>query len=438
MLFLTNTKIGIKEQFNPIDGKNVRMYVCGPTVYDFAHIGNARSAVNFDILYRTLKTIYENVTYVRNVTDIDDKIINECVKKNVSAKELTNEMIANYQQDIKYLNVLPPTIEPKATDHLNEMISMIETLIKKGFAYESEGQVLFSVDAYKNYGCISSKKSLDDLNAGSRIYVESYKKSPNDFILWKPEKNLKFGFDSPFGYGRPGWHIECSAMSMKYLGTPFDIHGGGIDLLFPHHENENAQSCCYSDSLNMANFWVHNGHLSVDSQKMSKSLGNFITVRELSKNYSSAVLRLALISTHYRKPLNWSDDLLEMSRQTIMRWSQIPKSDHLQTKNPEILEILYDDLNTPRAIALIHDLANSYFKKKSEETAFKFHDCLSLLGISFEEETVGEKILDLIEKRSIAKKNKDFKAADLIREKLLGLGISLKDTKDGTTWKKNT
>lgn len=437
MLYLTNTRTGQKELFEPLDKSNVKMYVCGPTVYDFAHIGNARSAVAFDILYRVLLVLFKNVTYVRNITDIDDKIINECIAKKKSPSDLTKQMINYFEKDMDYLNVLRPTIEPKATDHLSDMIGMIEKLIQKNHAYISEGHVLFDVSSFKEYGKLSSKEVLEDLVAGSRIEIASYKKNPNDFVLWKPEPLDDFAYDSPFGRGRPGWHIECSSMSMKYLGETFDIHGGGIDLLFPHHENEHAQSCCYSSKSLMANFWVHNGHLSVNGQKMSKSLGNFRTVKELSGMHSSAVLRLALISSHYRKPLNWTDDLLFQSQKAIERWSQIiEKTTNAKDCPDQVLEALFDDMNTPKAISYIHELANKYFQTKENNLKEQISASLNMLGIRLEKNEASKEIMDLIEQRNIARKNKDFKQSDLIREKLLSLGFVIEDTKEGTICRK--
>ena len=316
-LKLTNSLKKQKELFKPINPKKITMYACGPTVYDSPHVGNARSLVVFDTLFRVLKMIYgENVSYVRNITDVDDKIIEASKKNNKSIKEITENVTKIFHKDCKSLNCLKPTEEPKATEHIKGMIEMTSSLIKKSFAYEKKGHIYFSVSAFKNYGKLSNK-NLDELKAGNRIEVSDLKKNPMDFVLWKPSDPKDPGWESPWGRGRPGWHLECSVMSEKYLGKNFDIHGGGLDLIFPHHENEIAQSCCNNSSDSFANYWVHNGFVTINKEKMSKSLGNIITISDAVKKYSGQVVRLALFSAHYSQPLDWNDELLQNQKNTI-------------------------------------------------------------------------------------------------------------------------
>ena len=317
-----NTLSGKKEIFDPIDKNNIRMYVCGPTVYDFAHIGNARPVIVFDVLFRLLRLYYGKnlVTYVRNITDIDDKIIKASNEKNISTTELTKQTTKNFHEDIKHLNVLKPSFEPKATETIKEMILMIEQLIKKELAYCAENHVLFNTKESKEYGKLSNR-SKEDMLAGARVEVAPYKKNPYDFVLWKPSKDQEPGWESPWGFGRPGWHIECSAMVKKFLGISFDIHAGGADLIFPHHENEIAQSEGVHEKM-FSKYWMHNGYLNIEGEKMSKSLGNIMTIRELLNEYDGEVLRFAMLSSHYRQPINFSKDLLDSSKKQLNRMNQ--------------------------------------------------------------------------------------------------------------------
>ena len=366
-LMLYDTFTNSKRKFEPIDPNNVRMYVCGPTVYDYAHVGNARPVIVFDILFRLLQKIYGsgNVTYVRNITDVDDKIIHAANDQNEDIGMLTEKTINYFHDDAKYVGALKPTFEPRATEHIPEMIELIEKLISKEFAYVADGNVLFSSNKFKEYGKLSGK-NLDEMVAGSRVGVESYKKEESDFVLWKPSKEDEPSWKSPWGDGRPGWHIECSAMSEKLLGENFDIHGGGQDLIFPHHENEIAQSECANNNK-FANYWVHNGFVTVEGNKMSKSDGNFVTVNELKDSFQGEVIRLTMISTHYRQPLNWTKDNLNESKKTLDKWYTFLShfnGDELKDANNdnEIMETLLDDMNTPKAISVLHQ---------------KFKDCQS-------------------------------------------------------------
>ena len=364
---LYDTFTNSKKKFEPIDPNNVRMYVCGPTVYDYAHVGNARPVIVFDILFRLLQKIYgsENVTYVRNITDVDDKIIHAANDQNEDIGILTEKTINYFHDDAKYIGALKPTFEPRATEHIPEMIELIEKLISKEFAYEADGNGLFSSNKFKEYGKLSGK-NLDEMVAGSRVGVERYKKEESDFVLWKPSKEDEPSWKSPWGDGRPGWHIECSAMSEKLLGENFDIHGGGQDLIFPHHENEIAQSECANNNK-FANYWIHNGFVTVEGNKMSKSDGNFVTVNELKDSFQGEVIRLTMISTHYRQPLNWTKDNLNESKKTLDKWYTFLinfNDGELKDANNdnEIMETLLDDMNTPKAISVLHQ---------------KFKDCQS-------------------------------------------------------------
>ena len=378
-LHLTNSLSKKKETFKPINPKKISLYACGPTVYDIPHVGNARSLVVFDVLFRILKALYgSNVTYVRNITDVDDKIIEVSQKKNKDIREITNEVTKTFHDNCKSLNCLSPSIEPKATDHIKEMIEIISSLISKGFAYENQKHVYFEVNSFKDYGKLSNT-NLDELKAGSRIEISNLKKNPIDFILWKPSKQKEPGWNSPWGRGRPGWHIECSAMSEKYLGKNFDIHGGGLDLIFPHHENEIAQSCCNNNLKNFANYWVHNGFLTINKEKMSKSLGNIISISDAVKKYSGQVVRLALLSAHYTQPLDWNDDLLINQEKILNKWYNIYQ-DKEEENSSEVEEILLDDLNTPGFIAKMHELYNEAYKG-DEEKKSKFNIALKLIGL---------------------------------------------------------
>ena len=444
-LRLTNSLTRQKELFKPINSKKITMYACGPTVYDNPHVGNARSLVVFDTLFRVLKMIYgKNVSYVRNITDVDDKIIEASKKNNKSIKEITESVTKTFHKDCESLNCLKPTDEPKATEHIKGMIEMTSSLIKKGFAYENKGHVYFSVSAFKNYGKLSNK-NLDELKAGNRIEVSNLKKNPIDFVLWKPSDSKDPGWESPWGRGRPGWHLECSVMSEKYLGKNFDIHGGGLDLIFPHHENEIAQSCCNNSTDSFANYWVHNGFVTINKEKMSKSLGNIITISDAVKKYSGQVVRLALLSAHYSQPLDWNDELLQNQKNTIEKWYNL----YEKTNEKNILDVsetLLDDLNTPGFIAKIHELYNSANNgdKKSKSL---FNNACKLIGLfninkdkweDFKKSNIKvseEYILKKIAERTKAKKDGNFNLADKIRKDLLNQGIVIEDQQDKTIWK---
>ena len=443
-LLLTNSLTRKKEIFKPINPKKISLYACGPTVYDNPHVGNARSLVVFDVLYRVLKTLYRsNVTYVRNITDVDDKIIEASHKNKMSIEEITKKITNVFHENCKKLNCLKPSIEPKATEHIKGMIEMTASLISKGFAYENKGHVYFSVNSFKDYGKLSNK-NLDELKAGTRIEVSDLKKNPVDFVLWKPSKNEDPGWESPWGRGRPGWHLECSVMSEKYLGKNFDIHGGGLDLIFPHHENEIAQSCSNNDIKNFANYWVHNGFVTINREKMSKSLGNVITITDAVNKYSGQVVRLALLSAHYSQPLDWNDKLLNSQETTLDKWYNIYSEKEENTS--EVDEVLLDDINTPGYIAKLHDLYNAA-SKGDEEKKSKFNRACKLIGLfdlnKSEWENVKKSkisvpesyIKNKIEERAKAKNNKNFALADKIREELLSKGIVIEDQKGKTIWK---
>ena len=443
-LLLTNSLTRKKEIFKPINPKKISLYACGPTVYDNPHVGNARSLVVFDVLYRILKVLYRsNVTYVRNITDVDDKIIEASHKNKMSIEEITKKVTNVFHENCKSLNCLKPSIEPKATEHIKGMIEMTASLISKGFAYENKGHVYFSVNSFKDYGKLSNK-NLDELKAGTRIEVSDLKKNPVDFVLWKPSKNEDPGWESPWGRGRPGWHLECSVMSEKYLGKNFDIHGGGLDLIFPHHENEIAQSCCNNNTKNFANYWVHNGFVTINNEKMSKSLGNIITISEAVNKYSGQVVRLALLSAHYSQPLDWNDELLNSQQSILDKWYNLYSEKKEDTF--DIDKILLDDLNTPGYIAKIHELYNDAIKG-DEQKKSKFNKACKLIGlfniskkewesskkskISVSENYISKKI----EERTKAKNSGNFVLADKIREELLSKGIMIEDQKGKTIWK---
>ena len=447
-----DTYSNTKKLFTPLDASNVRMYVCGATVYDYAHVGNARPVIVFDIVYRMLQFKYgsDHVTYVRNITDVDDKIIEASNSLNEDINTLTKRTIDYFHDDADYVGALQPNVEPKATDHILEMIDIIEKLIEKNHAYEADGNVLFAVNTFDNYGNLSGK-SLEDLIAGARVEVADYKKNPADFILWKPSKANEPGWDSPWGKGRPGWHIECSAMSEKYLGQSFDIHGGGQDLTFPHHENEIAQSeSC--NNKKFANFWMHNGFLSIEGEKMSKSLGNFITINELKDKYQGEVIRFNMMLTHYRQPLNWTEKSLQDSKKTLDKWYKIlgACNKSLASKNElisnKMLNALADDVNTPQAIAELHQLYKAANDGDTEALEIFYNSC-QFLGILISDysswSSWQSKIIDidenlineLIEKRNEARRAKDFAEADRIRDELLNLSVILEDKDNETTWK---
>ena len=449
---LFNTLSGNKERLEAIDPKHIKIYACGPTVYNYAHIGNARMAVVFDTLVRTLRVIYPKVTYVSNITDIDDKIIEAAKKQNVEITSITEKYTKIYNDDMLKLNVLAPDIQPKATEYIPEMIELIVELIEKDFAYEKEGHVLFHVPTYQNYGKLS-KRNRDEQIAGSRVEVAPFKKDPADFVLWKPSTDEQPGWESPWGIGRPGWHTECSAMSKKTLGLPFDIHGGGRDLIFPHHENEIAQSCCTSANIDepdsYAKYWMHNGFVTINGEKMAKSLGNIILVKDLAENYHGEVIRLALLSSHYRQGLDWNEKIIHQANKLINKLYKI-KDDldnvTISDKNEDDLDaisILMDDLNTPGLITELNNIVKEYNSSNSEKENIKSRLSLisSVLGI-LEDETFNEiseefknKINNMILKRSEAKNNKDFKTADAIRDQLIELGVEINDSSDGTEWK---
>ena len=445
-IFLTNNLTNKKEKFIPKDKNNVRMYVCGPTVYDDPHIGNARPVVVFDILFKILKNKYPNVTYVRNITDVDDKIIKSSKENNISISELTKKITQSFNEDCIYLNCEQPNHEPKATEHISEMIEMISELIKKGFAYENNKHVYFEVKKFKDYGQLSNKK-LDELVAGSRIEVSDNKKNPEDFVLWKPSETDEPSWDSPWGKGRPGWHLECSAMSKKYLGNEFDVHGGGVDLLFPHHENEIAQSRCANDSKAFANYWLHNAFITMSNEKMAKSQGNILKIKDFRNNKSGQVLRMALMSAHYRQPLDWNDKLLEECENTISKWYNVYLNIKTKLKiSDEILKPLLDDLNTPGYIANLHKLYEKAVKGSDEDKILFISACnfIGLLNetkedwLKFKKNKVSiseNEILIKINQRNEARVNKNYEEADKIRDELLDKGVLIEDKDGKTTWK---
>jgi len=442
---LTNTLTRKKELFEPINSSNITMYACGPTVYDNPHVGNARTLVVFDTMFRVLNKLYDNkVVYVRNITDVDDKIIEISKKKNLSIEKITSEVTKIFHKDCKDLNCLKPTFEPKATEHISEMIEMISSLIKKKFAYENKGHVYFSVASFKNYGLLSNK-NLDELKSGTRVEVSNLKKNPIDFVLWKPATDTDPGWSSPWGRGRPGWHLECSVMSEKYLGKNFDIHGGGLDLIFPHHENEIAQSCCNNSTKFFANYWIHNGFVTINKEKMSKSLGNVITISDAIKKYSAPAVRLALLSAHYSQPLDWNDNLLTNQKNTIDKWYNL-YDEEINEDISEISNPLLDDLNTPGFIAKIHELYNDGCNGNKKSKSL-FNSACRLIGLFNLNRSEWENlkkinskipetyILEKIEERKKAKNEKKFNLADKIRDDLFNKGIVIEDQKGKTVWK---
>ncbi len=447
-IFLTNSLGNKKEKFTPINSKKIGMYVCGPTVYDNPHIGNARPLVVFDILFKVLKCKYGNkaVTYVRNITDIDDKIITSSIEKKITISDLTKKITDIFHDDCKYLNCENPTYEPKATENISLMIEMINTLIKNKFAYEKNNHVYFEVKKFKDYGKLSNK-NLDELIAGARVEISENKNNPADFVLWKPSVESEPSWDSPWGKGRPGWHLECSAMSKKFLGNKFDIHGGGRDLIFPHHENEIAQSRCANENETFANFWLHNGFITISNEKMSKSQGNILKIGDFKKNVSGQVLRLALISSHYKQPLDWNNKLLSECEKTINKWYESFIEIKKQTLIPdEYLFPLYDDLNTPGFIANLHKL----FEKSQNGTDIDkqiFVSACNFVGLLNEDKNTWNKfkksklkiteqeIKQKIDERNNARKNKDYKLADKIRNDLADKGVLIEDKDDKTLWK---
>jgi len=446
-----NSLNGQKEEFNPCNPEHIKIYACGPTVYNYAHIGNARMAVVFDTFVRTLRIFYPKVTYVSNITDIDDKIIEAAHEQKVEISSITEKYTKIYNDDMAELNVLMPDIQPKATEYIPEMIELIEDLISKDFAYEKDGHVLFHVPNYDNYGKLS-KRNRDEQIAGSRVEIAPFKKDPADFVLWKPSDKSQPGWDSPWGVGRPGWHTECSAMSKKTLGLPFDIHGGGRDLIFPHHENEIAQSCCSSanieDPTSYAKYWMHNGFVTIDGEKMSKSLGNIILVNELTESHHGEVIRLALLSSHYRQGLDWNEKIIHQASILLDKLYEIKfllngeNKEYSSETNLEPIAYLADDLNTPGLIAELHKLVKDFNTSNSNKSEIKIHLNLisQALGILQDDsykkisEELESKIHSLILKRKVAKDSKDYELADKIRNELLDLGVEIKDTSSGTDW----
>ena len=442
-----NTLSNKKEKFIPINNNKVGMYVCGPTVYDFPHIGNARPLVVFDVLFRLLQNLYgkQKVTYVRNITDIDDKIIESSKKNKKSIKELTETITKSFHEDCIYLNCLNPSFEPKATEHINEMIDMVSNLLKNKHAYENEKHVYFSVSSFKNYGKLSNKNS-EQLIAGSRVEVSKYKQNPLDFVLWKPSDENDPGWNSPWGRGRPGWHLECSVMSEKFLGKQFDIHGGGLDLVFPHHENEIAQSCCSNKNEKFANYWLHNGFVTFDKEKMSKSIGNIVTINKLRKNVNGLVVRLALLSSHYKQPLDWNEKLIEESHNTLDKWYSQFEKIKPEKLNEDVLKPLQEDLNTPEYIAKLHSLFEES-SRGSKSSKVKFLSACQQIGlleedkqswenfkkskVKIDESIINKKIKD----RNEARKKGNYKLADTLRKELEDNGVIIEDKQDKTTWK---
>ena len=430
-IFLTNTLSRKKEEFKPINSEEITMYVCGPTVYDRPHLGNARSAVVYDVLYRLLLKVYPKVKYVRNITDVDDKIINAAIENNESIQSLTTRITSYYHDDINALNCILPTYEPKASQYIAQMIKMIERLITMGHAYVAQKHVLFSVASFADYGKLANR-SRDEMIAGARVEIAPFKKDPADFVLWKPspESEFEFGFESPWGRGRPGWHIECSAMSNNLLGDVFDIHGGGADLMFPHHENEVAQSVCASSNHKFVRYWVHNGFLMVDGEKMSKSLGNFKTVRQvLDDGIEGVVIRYLYLTTHYRKPLDFTMKALLDATKSITRFREAIIGINKVCDIKEFVEIIADDLNTPQLLAKLHEYAHLALKGDGE-AAIKVRTGCEFLGLDLSEAALPQDLVELAEKRLIAKGNKNWVLADTLRDEILSLGYEIKDGKD--------
>jgi cysteinyl-tRNA synthetase len=456
-LKIHNSFSGKKEDFIPLDKNHIKIYACGPTVYNFAHIGNARMAVVFDTFVRLLRHTYPKVTYVSNITDIDDKIITAAREQKLPISEITTKYTQIYNSDMETLGVNKPDHQPKATEYIDEMVELIQTLINKGHAYENDGHVLFHVLSYKQYGSLS-KRNRDEQIAGSRVEVAPYKKDAADFVLWKPSSDDQPGWDSPWGFGRPGWHTECSAMSEKTLGLPFDIHGGGRDLVFPHHENEIAQSCCASastdDPTSYAKYWMHNGFVTVEGEKMSKSLNNITLVKELTDNYQGEVLRLALLSSHYRQGLDWNEKIIYQAEKLLNKLYKIleENSELLSNDNTkvddEVLNAMSDDLNTPKAISVLNSLAKEYPLLAGSQRINcinKIKSSGQLLGILhqdpktwFSKDTSHMDVVlieKLMAKRNEAKLSKNYVEADSIRQQLFSMGVEIFDSKDGSEWK---
>jgi len=458
-LKIHNTLGNSKEEFIPVDSSHVRIYACGPTVYDYAHIGNARMAVVNDLLVRLLRSLYPKVTYVSNITDIDDKIIEAAQNAKTPFQELTRKFEKIYNEDMFALGVLLPDMQPRATEYIKDMIGLTKKLIEAEHAYEKDGHVLFHVPSFKKYGCLS-KRNRDEQILGSRVEVAPYKKDPTDFVLWKPSPDPLPGWDSPWGFGRPGWHLECSAMSEKTLGLPFDIHSGGMDLTFPHHENEIAQSCGAHKKIDnpqyFAKYWFHNGFVIVNGEKMSKSIGNIKLVHDLINNYQGEVLRLTLLSAHYRQPLNWTVNSINQNNAMLERlYRGVKELNKIEADSEEcgvpdnIMEALCDDLNTPKALAELNLLSNSIStvsadeKKKIKGKILATGKLIGILqedpdkwlGYGYSESLDNKTIENLIKKRNEARRDKNFALADTIRDKLKNKKIEIEDTKDGTIWR---
>jgi cysteinyl-tRNA synthetase len=456
-LKLYDTLTREKRKFVPLDAANVRMSVCGPTVYDFAHIGNARPVIVFDVLFRLLRHLYgpEHVTYVRNITDVDDKINARAAERGIPIRQLTEETYANFKADVAALGCLPPTVEPRATEHIDEMKALIERLVANGCAYVAEDHVLFDVKQMPDYGRLSNR-SLDEMIAGARVEVAPYKRDATDFVLWKPSKPGEPAWPSPAGIaapGRPGWHIECSAMAWKHLGETFDIHGGGIDLVFPHHENEIAQSRCAFHTPVVANFWMHNGFLQVEGEKMAKSAGSFVTIHELLNDWPGEVLRFNMLRTHYRQPIDWTLKGLEESQKTLDVWyhvfgDMVARTD--VSPDEEVIAALEDDLNTPRVLTRLHALTSEIRGPAAGLHQIELKRALKASGMILGVLTMSEgeyfrshsrrfvideaHVKNLVDARSAARKAKNFAESDRIRDELAAMGVVLKDTKEGTTW----
>ena len=456
ILRLHNSLTRKSEDFAPLDPGHVRIYVCGPTVYDRAHIGNARSVVVFDVLTRLLRVLYPRVTYVRNVTDVDDKINARAKDSGVAIIDITTQTLADFHADMAALGALPPDIEPRATTHIGEMITLIEKLIAHGHAYEAQGHVLFSVGSDSHYGQLSGR-SPDDMLAGARVEVAPYKKAPGDFVLWKPSSADQPGWDSPWGRGRPGWHIECSAMSEQHLGAHFDIHGGGIDLIFPHHENEIAQSVCAHDGQTFVNVWMHNGFVEVEGEKMSKSIGNVLIVNDLIKHHPGEALRWAMLSAHYRDPIDWTAERVKQAKAALDRCytalRAVADIEPILPDVPAVLAALSDDLNTPLAQAVLHEQVTALNKAKGAHDQAVAKGALlasaALMGfldadpeVWFRWRPEGAQGLDdaavdvLVAARVAARQSRDFAEADRLRHVLTEAGIILDDGPQGTIWRR--
>jgi cysteinyl-tRNA synthetase len=457
-LLLYNTLKREKQVFVPQDPGRVTLYVCGPTVYSYAHIGNARPAVIFDLLYRLLSTLYPRVIYARNITDVDDKINAAAAEQNVPIEVISRRYTEIYHKDMAALGVGTPSIEPRATDHIPQMIHMIQSLIESGHAYETEGHVLFAVESFADYGALSGR-DVTEMIAGARIEVADFKRHPGDFVLWKPSVDPQPGWDSPWGWGRPGWHLECSVMSEYHLGESIDIHGGGQDLVFPHHENEIAQSVCAHGGKIFAHYWMHNGFVTVNRSKMSKSLGNTLVIHELLEQTRGEVLRYLLLSAHYRQPLDWSEETLARVQRTVDRVYGVLRDANAKfgpfqaAENPseKFMAALLDDLNTPEALAELNSearrLANAEDMESAIVSAGNFLAASALIGL-FQQDPISwlagnteglddALIEQLIEERNTARKEKKFARADEIRDQLQNMGISLEDVADGTRWRRS-